>query len=313
MDQVLVRYCMRAQNETKEHYSGPVLMVPQTWIWMVGDLIFTSSAVMNTGESSFWYGRHCSLRTESYSSNHREPDELVGILLSNCVNQLATFRDKRQWGRLNLFTIFARSISRVSESVNEYIGSSDGMGYISIDREKQFLHEIEDIRDELSMIQTVLFEQEEVWRDFAYSTWPDYWPAGPEGKFQPPSQPSSQNDAKEEEKWNIIQRPQQQFAKFKRRLRKLDGDAERVHKSIELKLDLKARHASLKEARTASAVSASVFGFTIITIIFTPLSFLVGLFALPIDSLQRNQNTPDGGNTAVYSSRYIGKYMGELD
>lgn len=312
MDQIVVRFVMSSRNETKETYSGPILMVPQTWIWVMGGLIVASSAIVDPFQSgSIWHDnpRRCTIRTQL--SERSLQSELVGILLSNCVNQLVKFGDTEHWGRLNLFTVFTRSIALMgSERLNKYVGSEE-MGHISIDSEKQFLHEIEDIREQLSMIKTVLFEQEEVWRDFAYSTWPDYWPAGPEGKFRPPSQPSLQNNFREEEKWNIIQRPQQQFPKFKRRLQKLDEDAERVQKSIELKLDLKARHASLKEARSASVVRAAVFGFTIITVIFTPLSFLVSLFALPIDVFQRNQNAFEGGATTVYSTQYIGTYMGE--
>jgi Mg2+ and Co2+ transporter CorA len=80
-----------------------------------------------------------------------------------------------------------------------------------------------------------------------------------------------------------IQRPQFQFAKFKRQIAKLNEDAERVERAIDRKLDLKTKHASLNEAHATAIMSAAVFGFTIITIIFMPLSFLVSLFALPID------------------------------
>jgi hypothetical protein len=35
------------------------------------------------------------------------------------------------------------------------------------------------------MIKTVLFQQEEVSKDFANQAWPQYWPYGPDGRFNP--------------------------------------------------------------------------------------------------------------------------------
>jgi hypothetical protein len=91
----------------------------------------------------------------------------------------------------------------------------------------------------------------------------------------------------------------------------LDADAERVARAIDRKLDLKATHASLKEAHTTAIMSAAVFRFTLITIIFTPLSFIVSLFALPIDRFQKDQ-VPSVWNdqTGMYSTNYVGKWIG---
>lgn len=292
MDQVLVRYTMNLRNQTKENYDGPFLVVPQAWVWRLDELVISSHR-----EPA---GSHAAMAEAMHARGGQGPDKLIGTLLSEWVNRLA--RREIEIGQPNLFTAFARSIALLSENVNEYL-HADKMGNINIETEKIFLHEIEDIREELAMIQTVLFQQEEVWREFAFATWPQYWPNGPEGRFEPrrDSDPA----------WNIIQRPQDQFPRLKKRLKKLDDDAARVQRSIELKLDLKQKHASLKEARTASVVSASVFGFTIITILFTPLSFVASLFALPIDRLQQSQVPSQGGDSTVYSTWYIGTWMGK--
>lgn len=298
IDQVVVRSVIRFMNglvtkEAKDAYSGPVLMVPQVWIWKFGNHLVTSAVFAD--QDDFW------LKPEIPRWALQSDDELIGFILSTLINSLTeSIPELRQ----PLLMAFERSIAVISELVNKYLGN-DEMGNIDIDKEKEFLHEIEDIREELAMIQTVLLEQEEVWREFAFSTWPDYWPTGPEGKFQIPRE--------KDDHWKIIQRPQQQFPKFRRRLKKLDDDAERVQRSIELKLDLKQKHASLQVARTGSVMSASVFGFTIITVIFTPLSFMVGLLALPVDRFQQNQVQVQGGDSAVYSTRYIGKWIGEFD
>ncbi len=123
------------------------------------------------------------------------------------------------------------------------------------------------------------------------------------GLFKPPATPKV---------WSKIQRPQVQFAKFKRQISKLDADAERVARAVDRKLDLKATHASLKEAHTTAIMSAAVLGFTIITIIFAPLSFAVSLFALPIDQFQKGQVPSRWDEQAgMYPTNYVGTWIGE--
>ena len=73
-----------------------------------------------------------------------------------------------------------------------------------------------------------------------------------------------------------------------------------------------AKHASLRESHATAMMSAAIFGFTLITIVFTPLSFFASLFSLPIDRLQVHQT---GGlfsdQSGMYSARYVGTYMGK--
>lgn len=114
--------------------------------------------------------------------------------------------------------------------------------------------------------------------------------------------------------WREIERPQAQFEQYKRRIDQLDESAARVEASIATVLDLKAKHASMKEAHSTSVMSAAVFGFTLVTIIFTPLSFMLSLFALPIQRLQDHQvKSQWGGDSApgVYKTNYVGKFMGK--
>lgn len=105
-------------------------------------------------------------------------------------------------------------------------------------------------------------------------------------------------------------RPRALFKKYRRRIAKLGNDAERVERLISTKLDLKQKHAALKEAHSAAVLSAAVSGFAVITVIFAPLSFVVALFALPIDMFNEGKdgNEKDG----VYFSSYIGKWTGKL-
>lgn len=322
MDQVLGRIMTqspRYRDTNKKDCKKLYLVVSQFWLWEIGDCIFTSQCK--------WWWQWRSAHNESsldrlsdtMRNGHAMTDEIVGLLLSALFERMAWMRMDHQEHRgvnsteqPNLLVIFATSIALISQRVTQYLdaGANDEP---SIRSEKEFLHNIEDIREELGMLQTVLTQQEEVWREFAFGVWPQHWPTGAEGSFQPlRGFGSEEMDDEQVQMWRIIQRPQFHFLNTKKRLKKLDEDAERAQRSIELKLDLKQRHASLREARNASVMSASVLGFTIVTIIFTPLSFLASLFALPIDQLQQNQTPSTAGSDPVYSTAYVKKWMGKF-
>ncbi|KAK5044768.1 hypothetical protein LTR84_010424 [Exophiala bonariae] len=64
-------------------------------------------------------------------------------------------------------------------------------------------------------------------------------------------------------------------------------------------------------------MSAAVLGFTIITIRFTPLTFITGLFALPVRQFQDNQIISRRGDaqspTGVNTINYIGKITANME
>lgn len=316
-DQVLMKYQRHHNSRTTLSAGAVVLAISQVCVWKMNNSTFSS--IMEDPI----------LRVQLFRSIYphikatRTSEEIVGILLSKLLIEAdVVMQDERALNIPRLVAVFARSIARVQQEVNDYVRV---LGVSDITRERQFLHNIEDIREEVSMIQTVLIQQEGIWKEFAYKSWPESWENGYEGKFEP----NWENDWKTfgekhgyqpdvkiqqfQQKWRVIRRPQEYFSRTRTQLNKLDHDAERVQRSIELKLELKQRHESLTEARKASLMGASVLGFTIVTIVFTPLSFMTGLFALPIDRLQMNQaSTPDSqpGENAAYSTTYIGKWMG---
>ncbi|KAE9365876.1 hypothetical protein N431DRAFT_487767 [Stipitochalara longipes BDJ] len=308
-DQVVHRHLGKKAN------SRSVIIVPQAWIWKINDSVMTSLPV-DTSFSDLIFNKmkHSWNLLERFSETSDRPGDIelaIGMFLSDLVDVF----DRPSMAGLSepVFTIFEKAIAKLSEEVNGYLESTL-VEDININKEKRFLHDIDDIREELSMMRTVLFQQEEVWKEFANKTWPQYWPDGPDGRFKTPERPKDLDERttprNHQEIWSKIRRPQIQFPKFKRRIAKLDDDAERVERAIDRKLDLKAKHASINEAHSTAIMSAAVFGFTIVTIIFTPLSFMVSLFALPIDRFQKNQVPSVWDDQAgMYSTNYVGKWM----
>jgi tetrahydromethanopterin S-methyltransferase subunit B len=316
-DQVVHRYLdKKAKALHGPVESRSVITVPQAWIWEINDAVLTSlpssispNDLIFESMKNSWFLLNKGRETKEGSSDN---ELVIGMFLSDLVDVL----DRPSMAGLSepVFAIFEKAISNLSEDVNKYT-TDTRVESIDIDKERGFLHIIDDIREELSMISTILFQQEEVWKDFANKMWPQYWPDGPDGRFQPPETPKVKDGMYgiNPEIWSKIQRPQIQLAKFKRRISKLDADAERVTRAIDRQLDLKTTHASIKEAHSTAIMSAAVFGFTIVTIIFTPLSFIISLFALPIDRFQKDQVPSVWDDQAgMYSTNYVGKWIGEF-
>jgi Mg2+ and Co2+ transporter CorA len=69
---------------------------------------------------------------------------------------------------------------------------------------------------------------------------------------------------------------------YKQRIAKLDDDAARIQENVLTLLEFKAKHAGLRESHYMFIMGAAVLGFTIVTIIFMPLSFMASLFALAV-------------------------------
>jgi hypothetical protein len=134
------------------------------------------------------------------------------------------------------------------------------------------------------MIKDVITDQEEVWTQFY-------------------------EDLKDEiDKWDdnnrrIAIRPKQQIPKFKRRVQKIDEDAQRVEQWIHGQLDLKKTHASIRESHNSTVLSTTVIGFTIVTVVFTPLSFMTSLLAVPDDNFGWMNQKKYAGKVFMSKSR----------
>ena len=289
-DQVLLRVQEGDQDDG-------MITVSQVWLWKLGNNLIISPSLNMHVLCSWWWKEK--IKTDS------RPKQ-VGLLLSNLISLL-----EMPYGRISILYGFERAIIQVSEHVNEYL-QVDVVENIKMEFEKDYLHQISDVREELSMIRRVLVQQEDIWKEFASSAWPNYWTTG---RMAIPVKHLIKFSLPDREMWKIIMRPQDQFEKYRRRVAQLNEDAERVQGVILTKLDLKAKHASLREAHSSAIMSAAVLGFTIITVIFTPLAFVLALFALPIKHFQDHQIPSPWGDTekpnGMYSGSYVAKATGK--
>jgi ankyrin repeat protein len=144
---------------------------------------------------------------------------------------------------------------------------------LDIGAETNLLAEIKDIRDELNMIAKVLEDQRNVMPDLETSIKDIYH----EAKLSQKEVGRRFKDMLKTIDTHI------------RDLERMDIQAERIYKSITDLLDLKQKHANAFEARFArdqaagtARQSQTIMVFTIVTIIFLPLSFIASFFTIHV-------------------------------
>jgi len=165
---------------------------------------------------------------------------------------------------------------------------------LDIGQETDLLAETKDIRDELNMIAKVLDDQKNVLPDLQDAVCEIYR-----------DEQKSQQEVKK--------RFREQLKTIEMHLKdieRMDRQAERIYKSITDMLDLKQKHANAFEARFArdqaagtARQSQTIMVFTIVTIIFLPLSFIAAFFAINIREFPRADNGPS------LPLGYVSKYM----
>jgi ankyrin repeat protein/Mg2+ and Co2+ transporter CorA len=167
---------------------------------------------------------------------------------------------------------------------------------LDIGAETDLLAEIKDIRDELNMIAKVLEDQRNVLPDLETSIIDIYQ-----------EEHKGQKDLKKRFKDML-----KTIDTHIRDLERMDIQAERIYKSITDLLDLKQKHANAFEARFArdqaagtARQSQTIMVFTIVTIIFLPLSFIAGLFTINIKEFPRDP----GDSEPSLPMTYVFKYM----
>lgn len=312
-DQVIVSVQLPGTNtsESKQDYlnwdshSKQLIVVEQAWIWKVQDVLLCSGAYL--GYIGF---------ESEIASDAKDVLKGIGVMLVYLIRNA----DKKHTLQCNppdsssqcdyfvgIFEIFEQAIAAVSETVDTYLRDVN-MDTISLATEKDCLHRIIDIQEELSMIKRIIYQQEEVWRSFASKAWPDYWQ---DGRFRIPQEDWKKCSQKETQEWETIMSPETIFKAYYRRIAQLDEDAQRVERSVTLMLDLKSKHATMSEAHTSAIMSAAVVGFTIVTIIFAPMSYMATLFALPLNTFQEKQDSSRfSSESGVYRSSYFAKWTG---
>ncbi|KAF2637723.1 hypothetical protein P280DRAFT_95152 [Massarina eburnea CBS 473.64] len=168
---------------------------------------------------------------------------------------------------------------------------------LDIGAETDLLAETKDIRDELNMICKVLEDQRSVLPDLETSILDIYR-----------EEHKSQQDLKRRFRDQL-----KTIDIHMKDIERMDKQAERIYKSITDLLDLKQKHANAFEARFArdqaagtARQSQTIMVFTVVTIIFLPLSFIAAIFTINIREFPHA--TPEDPEPSLPFS-FVSKYM----
>ncbi|KAI0545985.1 hypothetical protein F4679DRAFT_575734 [Xylaria curta] len=286
---------LRRLKNLSGNFPEQVVLVSQACIWLIGDKAIS----YNPSDVAFELNE-----IEWHQLRKYHPYLFITLALGKLVER---FDLPRQGSEGPILRTYENALVALSEEVNQYTKNAL-VEEIDLDQEKALFHQISDLREELSMVKSILASQEEVWNEYMNVV---------ESKSKP-NKPLNVDSfeatvikrlglegTEREVTARQNRRTRAKLSKYNRRIAKIEQDAERVEHNISTKLELKQKHATIKEAHSTAILSATVFGFTIITVIFAPLSFVVALFALPIDKFKEGKY----GNDDFFSSSYIGKWV----
>lgn len=286
-DQVVTKHCVVGLEKVQR----PILIVSQLWVWNESDTVLSAypwdQLVDFNKSASFIKG----LRNAPVEF----PEELMVRLIAQKVGD---FSSTTYAGDDHAFpstlSIFEVAMVSTLTKVDLYMAKPG----FDARAEYEFTHEISDIRDELPMISDILAQQEGVIAQILHCFEGD-----------------SEIEKKVEERIRpVLRAAKDEILECKKRIKKLDNDAQRIEQTIQNKLNLRRTEATIAEAHHARLLSLSVFGFTIITFIFTPLSFIASLLALDMDWFKSikhpsNPSEIDGSGDELYKgSRVIGVF-----
>ncbi|KAK8071310.1 ankyrin repeat protein [Apiospora hydei] len=317
-DQVVYRYCEDHGHERK------VFMVDQLWVLVLNkDLIITCFperwdigkqkdplgvldgivAEMNAKtrppvRSVYHMAILVSGRCSGMFSRHRADDQdyqfldmfesSVGRVTEDLTHLFHRFEQasshSRQWARPSRRSKL-RSSKNKKKAPTEESSSFDRL--LDIGSETSLLTEVRDIRDELNILTMILNSQ--------------LWTLGDlknclleELQLSASSSRLMRNNVNNWHAADIRKRTLEQerhLKVHKRDIQSMDEQAERLYQSLTDLLDLKQKHSNALEARFASeqALAAARSGqtvmvFTIVTIIFLPMSFIAAYFGINIDA-----------------------------
>ncbi|KAK0616732.1 hypothetical protein B0T14DRAFT_523713 [Immersiella caudata] len=290
-----------------------ILMVNQLWVWKVDSNTFITA----------FPNRCCKtvepdLLAHLCQSFEARPPTSMESMITRVVRHAVDFLDGPTNAGLdnNVFDIFEQSIAdqaqgemdcynnfyrarkALRERYTNAVGDTariltqqrmrDEEEMCDIGQEIDHLREIKDIRDELKMIERVLEDQLAVLTQY--------------GKSAP--EPNTQSALEHSLEFRLS------------KLRRLNKDAEVVEKSLNHLLDLKQKQGNLNEARDsrrladqadgrardAETQNQLLFVFTLITIVFTPISFVSTFMAVPSRDFPKAE---EGGDIGWSSGQLI--------
>ncbi|KAK4465139.1 hypothetical protein QBC42DRAFT_344196 [Cladorrhinum samala] len=306
-----------------------LLMVNQLWLWKLGDgTVITASPERwhNGPEHTLFQVLRQSAPTEAW----RSPDAFIEHALSTCITFPLDLHNLRlgfnisevfeSWiGHLSAqevasfkkFCDFLDKLENAATAEAKQRLSKDLDAELSVTKEVKLIYEVRDVLDEIFMIRQICKIQDELLSK-SYLIGLCKRPSTPWGKIQERSHGE----------FDQMPYPRRRLQSFVQELDRLEEKSKRVLENLNQLVQVKQAQSSLNESKLASlqAVRSAreaershelnnyIMLFTVVTVIFTPLSFMSAMFALsiedfPLETRRANLGTSlpglQGGCTAL--------------
>lgn len=161
-----------------------------------------------------------------------------------------------------------------------------------MDEEHCLIHMISDVHSELDMIQIVLDQQKQILDSFlANSQGSRKSDIETTGTYGGNNRPWAGEYPPEdlEVYWRFVDSARIKLDTYIAHITKIHKDADRVEKTIESFLNLQRTYATIGDTKHGLLIGLASLTLAIMTVVFTPLSFTISLFALPMEQLEQNQ------------------------
>lgn len=299
-DQVISREWRRTSKKANPD-SAPLLLVSQTWLWNFNDSVLLSAySIKRTSSRSPRFSMNGGRMVPHFFGHGPAPSiELqMGLIIAGQIFEFGEEHDREDKGSKfkSALHMFETAVISALNDVQRYLDAKPGSYNIKQQKKQEqgFIHNMSDIHSELDMITSVLEQQKKVMNTFLRET-----------KTQQESA-----TGQEQEGWAMVKEARAMLNDYEDRVQKIHRDADRVDKTIESYLNLKRTYASIEDTRNSLIIGFATTAFAFVTVIFTPLSFMTSLFALPVDRFTRHQYKEAGSEDSVFKSSYIGGYTG---
>lgn len=308
------------RDESDSDHRTPLLIVTQLWIWRNGNIIISCyPTIQESNLPKQWKEHDASYEDDLFILDvARRIDHQVEQTIESHIDNFGKQTKIDAMTFQTPLDMFEQAIVSILSDVDEYVGEAGAGSTDSYKKESTFLQNLSDIRAELAIILSILAQQQEIISVLLSEEYRRVPPLSPlyESKIDSGIREQWESglgrDLEDVEHWqscSIIQKAYATLQKHQQRGKKLEKDAERIEKKVMDMLELKRTYATMRDARSSLLLGTAVIGFTVITIIFAPLSFLTSLFALKIDGFERLQVSD---KEDVYSSKAITGIFCEL-
>ncbi|KAG8674122.1 hypothetical protein FPOAC1_000085 [Fusarium poae] len=254
----------------KQEGSPKWLMVRQLWLWKLHD-----GTILTAIPSRENMGMADDLLE---TIRHSELDELCTAddLVKHIVQQTVTFPEKFRLAGLgeHILDIFENELASEMDREAGFFNSFTRKDWNSRFANKAISEaagctwRVKDIRGELRLIDKVFTQQLDVLKEFAAVVETD------------------KGMSLEEQEATLIR--ESGLEVLRERIRRIDEDAATTIDGLSNITQAMLAQASLKEAESARLMNFIILPFTVVTVIFTPLSFMTSLFAVNSDGFPHN-------------------------